>query len=120
MVRSRSGRDFALEMLPLTCGARLDAATGGAVLALFLQEVGVLEPLPGEILVKLYGLTPAETRLLALLGQAMNLREAAQTLGVRETTARTQLRSVFAKTGTCRQAEVVRLVMSALPNTKSS
>lgn len=110
------GRSFAVEMLPLTSGVRQAAhASGRAVLGLFLHEVGCLQPLPGEVLVKLYGLTPAETRLLVLLAQAMSLREAAEALGVREGTARTHLRQVLAKTGAKRQAEAVKLVMSALP-----
>ena len=67
------------------------------MLAIFLQEVGSLQPLPGEVLVKLYGLTPAETRLLVLLAQGMNLPEAADTLGVGEATVKTHLQSVLAK-----------------------
>ena len=69
----------------------------------------------GEVLVKLYGLTPAETRILVFLAQGMSLPEAAATLGVGEATVKTHMHNVFAKTGTNRQAEVVKLVMSALP-----
>lgn len=108
-----SGRRYVIEFLPLNSAVREPA--GAAVLALFLQEVGNLQPLPGEALVKLYGLTPAETRLLVLLAQSMTLDEAAETLGITKGTARAHLRQVFAKTGCSRQAEVVRLVMSCLP-----
>jgi DNA-binding CsgD family transcriptional regulator/PAS domain-containing protein len=115
-MRTAKGRAFAMEMLPLTSPARqMSMESGRAVLALFIQEVGGLKPLPGEVLVKLYGLTPAETRLLVFLAQGMTLAEAADTLGITQATVRTHLRNVFAKTGTNRQAEVVKLVMSALP-----
>lgn len=113
-LRTSDGRAFAMEILPLTSPVRQISA-GRAVLALFIQEIGTIEPLPGEVLVQLYGLTPAETRLLVLLAQNMTLREAADTLGVGEATVKTHLQHVFAKTATSRQAEVVKLVMSALP-----
>ena len=113
-LRTSDGRAFAMEILPLTSPVRQISA-GRAVLALFIQEIGTTQPLPGEVLVQLYGLTPAETRLLVLLAQNMTLREAADTLGVGEATVKTHLQHVFAKTATSRQAEVVRLVMSALP-----
>lgn len=113
-LRTSDSRAFAMEVLPLTSPIRQKSA-GRAVLALFIQEIGAIEPLPGEVLVKLYGLTPAETRLLVLLAQNMTLREAAATLGVSEATVKTHLQHLFAKTGTSRQAEVIKLAMSALP-----
>lgn len=115
-MRTLTGRAFAIEMLPLTSPVRQSAAEAGrAVLALFIHKIGELEPLPGEVLVKLYGLTPAETRLLVLIAQGMNLIEAADALGVGEATVKTHMQHVFAKTGTRRQIEAVKLVMSALP-----
>jgi DNA-binding CsgD family transcriptional regulator/PAS domain-containing protein len=120
-IRTAGGRAFAMEMLPLTSPIRQMAAEPGrAVLALFIQEVGALQPLPGEVLVKLYGLTPAETRILVFLAQGMSLPEAAATLGVGEATVKTHMHNVFAKTGTNRQAEVVKLVMSALPQRRDA
>ena len=84
----------------------------GGIAALLLQEVGKLQPLPGEILVKLYGFTPTEARLVALLAQDFSLEEAATVLGIARTTAKTHLQRVFAKTGTNRQPQVVRLALS--------
>jgi len=113
-MRSAQGDAFAMEMLPLTSAVRQISARD-AVLAVFIQKVGAAEPLPGEVLVKLYGFTPAETRLLVLLAQERTLGEAADVLGVSQATVKTQLQRVFAKTGTSRQADVIKLVMSALP-----
>lgn len=110
------GRALVAHVLPLGDAQRARLpAEARAVAAVFVQEVGAFLPLPGEVLVKLYGLTPAETRLLALLARGQGLDEAAEALGVKMATARTHLHRIFEKTGTSRQAELVRLVLSALP-----
>jgi DNA-binding CsgD family transcriptional regulator len=44
-----------------------------------------------------------------------SLRSAAQTLNIGYETARTTLKSVFHKTGTCRQAELGRGLINAQP-----
>jgi DNA-binding CsgD family transcriptional regulator/PAS domain-containing protein len=66
-------------------------------------------------LVRLFGLTPAEARLAAAVATGAPLAEVADALGIGRETARTQLRSVFAKTGTTRQAELVRIIARACP-----
>ena len=86
-----------------------------ATSAVFIQTVGDLRPLPGEVLVKLFGLTYAETRLIGLLATNMDLRDATASLGIALTTARTHLQHIFEKTGTNRQPELMKLVLSALP-----
>lgn len=58
----------------------------------------------------LFDLTPAESRLAGLIGQAQSPREAAFGLGISEENARTTLKRIFSKTGTRRQAELVRLL----------
>jgi DNA-binding CsgD family transcriptional regulator len=65
---------------------------------------------PRDVLVQLFGLTPAEARLALALGAGESLEDAAETFGVGLTTVRTQLRQVFAKTDTNRQADLVRLL----------
>lgn len=64
-----------------------------------------------------YAITPAESRLMQLLVQGMTVAEAADALGVSLPTARTHLARLFDKTGTSRQADLVRLAMSALAPT---
>ncbi len=110
------GRRFAGHVMPLTGGLR-DRMGGRrrATSAVFIQTVGDLRPLPGEVLVKLFGLTYAETRLIGLLATNMDLRDAAASLGIALTTARTHLQHIFEKTGTSRQPELMKLVLSALP-----
>ena len=110
------GRRFAGHVLPLAGG--LQHRIGGqsrARSALFIQAVGDLLPLPGEVLVRLYGLTHAETRLIGLLGRDFSLDDTAAALGIAMSTARTHLQRIFEKTGTNRQSELIKLVLSALP-----
>lgn len=110
--------------------ARLHTAQGLALVALAtplrggpaaLQEaitqlVLVPETLPQAhaampVCSALYGLTPAETALLPLLLQGMTPREMADTQGVKMPTVRTQLASLYAKTGTRGQAELAQRVL---------
>jgi DNA-binding CsgD family transcriptional regulator len=54
-----------------------------------------------------FGLTSAEARLAAAICEGQDLNGAAATFGVSRQTLRSQLKSVFAKTGSRRQAELV-------------
>jgi DNA-binding CsgD family transcriptional regulator len=60
-----------------------------------------------------YGLTPAEAVLARELLSGDGIEAAATRIGISVPTARTHLRRVLAKTGTSRQAELVRLVLGA-------
>jgi DNA-binding CsgD family transcriptional regulator/PAS domain-containing protein len=57
-----------------------------------------------------FGLTPAESSLAAEIAKGDGRKAAAERRGVALSTARAQLSSIFEKTGTRRQAELVRLV----------
>jgi DNA-binding CsgD family transcriptional regulator len=58
---------------------------------------------------KTYNLTRAEARVLAAIIDIGRVPQVAQALGTCETTARSQLQRIFQKTGTHRQAELVKL-----------
>lgn len=62
---------------------------------------------------QLFGLTPAEANLVALLATGHDLSEAASVLGVRKESLRTYLKRAFEKTGTHRQAELVYVALAA-------
>lgn len=62
---------------------------------------------------RLFKLTPAESRLARLLAGGLSTEEAAAQLGVSKHTVRSQLQSIFAKTGTNRQGELVRMLLSS-------
>ncbi len=65
----------------------------------------------GEQLGQDFGLTPAETVFAVEISKGDGLQAAASRLGVSLTTVRTHLAHVFDKTGTRRQAELVRLIL---------
>jgi len=62
---------------------------------------------------QLFDLSPAEARLAQLLADGLSMEEAALQLGVSRNTVRSQLQAVFAKTGTNRQGDLVRLLLSS-------
>jgi DNA-binding CsgD family transcriptional regulator len=55
-------------------------------------------------------LTAAEARLAALIGAGETVERAAERLGISAHTARTQLKAVFGKADTQRQAELAVLL----------
>jgi DNA-binding CsgD family transcriptional regulator len=57
-----------------------------------------------------FGLTAAEAKLAARLASGAGVDVAAASLGVSRETARTQLKAVFAKTNTTRQAELTAMI----------
>jgi DNA-binding CsgD family transcriptional regulator len=65
------------------------------------------------VLPQIFGLTPSETRLAVSLLDGGSLTEFAARHGVSVNTAKTQLASLFAKTGAHRQGEVVTILRAA-------
>jgi DNA-binding CsgD family transcriptional regulator len=69
---------------------------------------------------RIYGLTPAESRLVTELVKGSSLLEVSAAMNVSLPTLRAQLKHVFGKTRTNRQAELVRVMLaSALRSTMS-
>ncbi len=60
---------------------------------------------------RVHGLTPAEMRVLEVMLTGTGTAQAADALGLSAETARTHLKRIFSKTGTMRQAELMRLFM---------
>ncbi|VVO24848.1 helix-turn-helix transcriptional regulator [Pseudomonas fluorescens] len=65
--------------------------------------------LPSRLLAELFQLSPAEHRLAERLAQGLTLEDCAARLNVSINTVRTQLRALFRKTGTTRQAQLINL-----------
>jgi DNA-binding CsgD family transcriptional regulator len=59
-----------------------------------------------------YSLTAAEARFALEILAGDGIQAAADRLGISKATARTHLSRIFAKTGTRRQAELVRMLIS--------
>ena len=92
---------------------RLGALPGTA--AIFVQDP-ILTPLfPAQAFADLYGLTGSEVRVLLAMMSGLCVKEAAQMLGICESTAKTHLRHLYSKTGTSKQTELMHLFMSSTP-----
>jgi DNA-binding CsgD family transcriptional regulator len=63
-------------------------------------------------LMRVFGVTRAEARLVCGLLDGLGLEEYADAADITIATARTQLKHVFAKTGTSRQSALIRLVLN--------
>jgi len=81
---------------------------------LFLIYTDEKSPTSASRLQILFGLTPAETRLAELLLGGKTLMDISEQLGLSRETLKSQLRSLFFKTRTSRQGELVALLLSSI------
>ncbi len=63
-----------------------------------------------EALACFFMLTGAEIRIAQMLARGDSLEQVAGSLNIKMSTARTHLASIFAKTDTCRQAQLVAVL----------
>jgi DNA-binding CsgD family transcriptional regulator len=108
---ARDGEHYVAHVLPLTAGSRRQAgASSEAIAAVFVKKAALDMPSPQNIIAKFYKLTPTELRVLFGIVQVGGVPEVAQSMGISPSTVKTHLRRLFAKTGTDRQADLVKLV----------
>jgi DNA-binding CsgD family transcriptional regulator len=93
--------------------AWIDVARPRAIL--FIADPEEAVPLGCRSLCDDFGLTPGEARLAREILKGDGLRGASDRLSISLATAHTQLAHVFDKTGTRRQAELVRLILQSQP-----
>jgi DNA-binding CsgD family transcriptional regulator len=65
-----------------------------------------------SVLMELYDLTPREARFAAAFVEARGLNPVGETLGIARETARRHLKSLFEKTGTHSQSELIHMLVS--------
>ena len=108
---ARDGEHYVAHVLPLTTGVRRRAgAAYTAVAAVFVHRAELDMPSPQEVIGKFYKLTPTELRVLFAIVQVGGVPQVSEAMGISESTVKTHLRRLFAKTGTDRQADLVKLV----------
>ena len=79
---------------------------------LFFYHPSSAQAIDSALLTAAFGLSHAECRIASLLADGMPLKDIAATLGVQYDTVRKQLMSIYQKTSTNRQPELVRLLMN--------
>jgi DNA-binding CsgD family transcriptional regulator len=103
-----------VHIVPLRRSAHDLFPGGDLVIAVSAVKKTALVPSPA-VLTGLFDLTPAEAKFAAALASGLSVREAARAVGITESSARTYLTRIFAKTGTRRQAELVSLLAASHP-----
>jgi DNA-binding CsgD family transcriptional regulator len=110
VVISRKGRrPLLVQGVALENGAA-DYFGAARALLLIVDPFREQESVPADEIRRGLGLTKAEAALLMLLHSDIALPQAAEQLGVSYETARTQLKSIFNRTGVRRQSEALQLV----------
>jgi DNA-binding CsgD family transcriptional regulator len=107
-----NGKDaerYIAHVLPLASKGR-GRGFHAAAFAVFVHQAALQRPTLVEAVANRFRLTPAELRVLFAIIEVGGVPEIAPILGVSETTVKTHLKHLFAKTGTNRQADLVRLV----------
>jgi DNA-binding CsgD family transcriptional regulator len=110
-ITARDGERYVAHVLPLTSAARRQANVSYAAAAAVFVQKATIDPvsLPDAIS-RQFRLTAAELRVLLTIVNLGGVVETAESLGIAEATVRTHLHRLFEKTGTGRQADLVKLV----------
>jgi len=103
-----------LMALALPIEARAEHAQPGASMLLLARHAQAPSAV-SDFVARVFGLSPAEARLLPPLLRGSAPAEMAGELGVKISTVRSQLSAVFAKTGATRQQDLIRLLGSVPP-----
>ena len=113
-MRSTDGTAYVGHLLPLTTGARRSARTSHrATATLFVRRLDASIVSDAAPLAQLYGLTPRELSVLAVLLQASGVKKVSASMGLSVETVRSHLKSIFQKTGAKRQVDLVKLVANS-------
>ena len=108
---AKDGDRYVAHALPLTSGARRRAGVAyTAVAALFVRKATLAVASAPQAIGSAFKLTPTELRVLLAIVEVGGIPEVATAFGVAETTVRTHVGRLFEKTGTARQADLVKLV----------
>lgn len=108
VVRRVARQPLVIRVLPVAGPARTPFL--GARVLLVISDLHDRPQPQASVLAEAFGLTPAESRLASLLAMGISIEHAADRLGLSQATVRNQLKSVFTKTGTHRQSELVALL----------
>jgi len=105
--------DLGLVIRPVPASQWSEGQSSPSV-AVFISDPDLQESTSRQVLGELFALTPAEANLATLLARGLSLAQVSDAQNISQHTARAQLKSIFAKMGVSRQAELVRLVLKSV------
>jgi DNA-binding CsgD family transcriptional regulator len=110
--RPSGKQPYALRVRPLRSPRLLGAKqTAGAII--FVMDPETQDGIHPDALIRTFALTPAEARVALVLMNGKSIEECAADLQITINTARTHLKRILSKTGTQRQAELVRILLKS-------
>ncbi len=112
LVRRVRKRPVSVLVAPFQRDGRMTGGPADASAIVFASDPELRRPPATAALATLYTLTRAEARLLEALLRGERIAEYADRVGISTHTANTQLKQIFTKTGTNRQADLMRQVFS--------
>jgi DNA-binding CsgD family transcriptional regulator len=117
---AHDGERFVGHLLPLTAGRRRKTgAAFEATAVLFVNSTALDASAAADIIKKVFKLTPAELRVMLTVVEFGGVPDTARNLNIAESTVKTHLGRIFAKTDTKRQAELVKLAAAFSPQLRS-
>lgn len=109
-LKAQDGSLYSAQILPLHSSERGSFGRKHKALgALFVRKVKVRFQPGVELIAQAFELTPAETRVLSGILEIGGVPGVSSSLQIAETTVKTHLQRVFAKTGASRQTDLVKL-----------
>jgi DNA-binding CsgD family transcriptional regulator len=107
--------ELLLQFAPLAAQPPVGIAAHGRLVAIFVVDPSAAADPTAEQLRAQFGLTAAEAVFACAIVSGEGVKECARTIGISEATARTHLHRIFEKTGTKRQAQLVRVILASRP-----
>ena len=104
---------LSLQLVPVPPRSAAKGATEKGLVLIFMADPAKTSPPEPRQLRHQFGLTTAEAILASHIVRGRGLKACAELIGISEPTARTHLRRIFEKTGTKRQADLVRLIYAS-------
>lgn len=107
-------RDPLIDMLVRPLRNRLPSPSASPIAIAYVRADRWSQAARCDQLVALFGLLPSEARLAWAIAQGQSIAQAATDLGLTIETARNYSKKIYAKTGSCGQAELVRDVLTSV------
>ena len=90
---------------------RAEPGNANASVAVFVCDTARETNTCESLLQRLFSFTPAEARLARELLRGNSIEDSSCQIGIRPNTAQNQLKSMFSKTNSTRQGELIRIMM---------